>query len=166
MSRRASRRFVPSIYSRYYSGAPSYGDLYGAAPEATETSSTQGYIDMLLPAAKELLTTDDPRVIEAKIENLRKSLAKAPSSPLGLAIPGTKSFYQNEINKLQAKLESAQETKEEDETISQVYLMGRVGIMVGIFAGVAVLGLFAVNQAQKARLTQAEIERVRKGSAA
>jgi len=148
-------QFVPSKFS--------YGADESAGASGAGAASTQQYIDMLLPAAKEFFSEDDPRVLEAQIENLQRQMAKAPPSPLGLALPGTKSYYQNQINKLKAKLESAREAQASGEQVEQVYLAGRVGVMLGIFAGVVVLGAVAVNQLQRARLTQAEIERVKGG---
>jgi hypothetical protein len=155
-------------YARFNPSPYSYGDEAPPVVEEPPKGGSTDYLNVVLPIAKSLLgigEVDDPDLIRAKIENLQGQMAKALPSPAGIPIPGTKQFYANEINKLQAKLVEAERTLALETQNQQLYTAMKVGGVVAVFTGVLLLGGFALNQIQKARRQQAEIEHLQMGNA-
>jgi hypothetical protein len=104
----------------------------GLGDASTPTTPIQQALPTVLKTAQTLLESDDAyenaAVIQAKIQNYRKMKAQFP-------ILAT--FYDNEINKLQAKLTAAQrQTTLQAETEQATRDWRTVGYAIGIGAAV------------------------------
>jgi hypothetical protein len=107
-----------------------YGDA--AADEAAKKAQQQ---ELAVGLISKYLEEDDPAVIAAKIQNYQRMLQTFPGN-----IPPLKTFYTNEINKLQAKLATASAATSITETWRS---LGQTGAALGIIAGVGLVALIS-----------------------
>lgn len=170
-----SDSFYPSVLA-YGDGAvtPEPGLPTPTVPEADleaedpqqGTKPIDQYVGLGLQIFRGLFGHDDARLAEASLEgklaNAQAQYKVAPPSPLGLPLPGTKNFYANEIRKFEAQLKAARESAAAARKVARIQSLSQIGMTLGIFAGVVVVGGMAVNQIQRARLHQAELDRLRR----
>lgn len=126
------------------------------------------FVDIGVSAVRSFLGLDsdgreDVATLEAQLANYRASAARAPSMSwaLGLPIPGSKEHYQNLVRKTESKLTAARVVAAEEQRAAAAAEARDIGYTLAVFAGVLVIGGIAVNQVQKSRRTQAEIDRLR-----
>jgi len=125
------------------------------------------FVDIGVSAVRSFLGLDsdgreDVATLEAQLANYRASAARAPSmSWLGLPILGGKEYYQNLVRKTESKLNAARVVAAEEQRAAAAAEARDIGYTLAVFAGVLVIGGIAVNQVQKSRRTQAEIDRLR-----
>lgn len=151
--------FVPSNYS--------YGD-YGQEviiSEVEEQASGEGTakappIDAgtIIDAASSLLgLSSGERESVAAIEG---KIAVAEKKAAHNAFPGAW-YWDDRLIKLRSQLGAAQELAAEEKRAATFSEARDIGYTVGVFAIAIGVGALAINQIQKARLRQTEIERAR-----
>lgn len=99
---------------------------------------------------------------EARLAILKRDKENAPDTGkiLGVVVPGTKQYIQNQILKVKAQLAAARKQAEAEQTSSDLYIAGQAG-MVFLLFGLTLAGVgLAVYQLQKSRLTQAQIRQL------
>ena len=125
------------------------------------------FVDIGVSAVRSVLGLDsdgreDVATLEAQLANYRASAARAPSMSIGgIPIPGGKEHYQNLVRKTESKLTAARVVAAEEQRAAAAAEARDIGYTLAVFAGVLVIGGIAVNQVQKSRRTQAEIDRLR-----
>lgn len=154
---------------RFQPSGLSYGDgqvtITPIDPPAQASSSGGGsqvdvgqYVDIGVSAARSLLGLDsDGRssaaTIEAQIEIAKKKKANN-------ALPGAW-YWDDRIIKLSGQLVAARQIADEEAQAASIANARDIGYTLAVFAGVLVIGGFAVSQIQNSRRTQAEIDRLR-----
>lgn len=115
------------------------------APETPAQISVSEAAKALLPVAKEILdtsATEDVEVLKAKIRNHRRMRDMMPPGPARV-------IYQNEIDKLKAKLRAAEQAKRVELESQQAtrewrvlgYTLTGTGVFVGIAGALALLSI-------------------------
>lgn len=118
-----------------------------------------GYVDIGVSAAKSLLGLDagereSVATLEGQVEIAKKKKANN-------ALPGAW-YWDDRIIKLSSQLEAARGLAIEEKRAADIATARDIGYTVAVFAGVVLMGGFAVNQIQKARRQQAEIRKLSK----
>jgi hypothetical protein len=168
-------RFQPSPYS--YGQAEvtvtkieeSVSSTSEAAPAEGKKTDPLAVLGTAVPIVQDLLfggksERESVAELEAKLANAKQAYQTAPSMQLGgIALPGGKEYYANQIRKLEAQITAARVQAEEEQLQQDLYTAGNVAMVFGLFALAGVVGVYGVRQVQEARKTQAEIERIRGG---
>jgi hypothetical protein len=155
--------FQPSPYSYGSDEAAAAAAAAATAPAVTESYIPQDAIASL----RTFLGLDDPQIgaarVEAQIRNLQ-ALIPTSTGPL-------KTYRLNQISKLQAELTvlraQAAESAYSTELTRVVRVSTAAGSVLGALAvlgGIFFVGGLVVNQVQRARVQQAELQRLRQGS--
>lgn len=156
-------QFRPSNLS-YGDGTVSITPIDSTAPSAPAPAGGGGggadvgqYVDIGVSAFKSLLGLDagsreSVASIEAKLDIARKKKSNN-------AFPGAW-YWDDRIIQLTSQLNAARELAAEEKRAADIATARDIGYTVAVFAGVVLMGGLAVNQIQKARRQQAEIDRL------
>jgi hypothetical protein len=137
---------------------PSTHSGYGQAGESEESQEGgPASFTQFIPAIRALVFGESAReeaaVLQAQIENLHRKLAANPPGFLH-------NIYVDEINKKQARLQEVLTMSEEERQSAAKEAITRTALTLGAVTGVVVIVGMAINQVQKARLTQAQIRQL------
>lgn len=138
-----------------------------AASEADPVSSgggglpagIEGYVDLGVGAVKSLLGLDEGA--RESVATLEAQLDIAQKKKANNALPGAW-YWDDRVIKLSGQLEAARALAAEEKRAADIATARDIGYTVAVFAGVVLMGGFAVNQIQKARRQQAEIRKLSK----
>jgi hypothetical protein len=151
-------QFQPSVHS--------YGQADAEVETAVVTSSGGGgadvgqYVDIGVSAVKSLLGLDSGE--RESVATIEGQIDVAKKKRDNNAFPGGW-YWDDRVIKLTSQLGAAKELAAEEKRAADIATARDIGYTVAVFAGVVLMGGFAINQIQKARRQQAEIERLSKG---
>jgi len=129
---------------------------YGSAKEEEEKKGGLAQVEQVLPAIRSFLFGESAReeaaILQAQIENLEAKLA----SGAGVL----HNFYVDELNKKRARLAELELIAGEEKSAAEKEQIMRTALTIAAVVGTVVVVGMAVNQIQKARLTQAKIRQI------
>ena len=138
-------RFQPSNYGSY-----------GAEEEEEEKKSALRQVEAFLPAVRSFVFGESAReeaaVLQSQIENIEAKLA----SGAGVL----HNYYVDDLNKKRARLAELELIAGEERAGAEKEQITRTAITIAAVVGTIVMTGMAINQIQKARLTQAKIRQI------
>lgn len=172
-------QFIPSQCSHlggcHYGCGSSLGNLgddaAAEAPPAEEgssKSSVEDYIKWGTMIFSALTGESDDRMsaaeIQGKLEYAKQAKLKGYAPPLTAFGQSSSAYWSKQITQLTAELEAANQIAGEARTTVLIDQARNVAYTAIAFAGVLVVGGVALTLVQRARLTQAEIRKLRRES--
>lgn len=135
---------------------PSHYGSYGSAEEEEEKKGGLAQVEQFLPTIRSFLFGETAReeagALRKQIENLEAKLAA------GAGV--LHNFYVDELNKKRGRLAELELIAGEEKAAAEKEQIMRTALAVAAVVGTVVVVGMAVNQIQKARLTQAKIRQI------
>ncbi len=135
---------------------PSHYGSYGAEEEEGAQGGGFAQVEQILPAVRSFLFGETAReeaaIVRSQIENIEAKLAA------GAGV--LHNFYVDDLNKKRARLAELELIAGEEKSAAEKEQLTRTAITVAAIVGTVVVVGMAVNQIQKARLTQAKIRQI------
>jgi hypothetical protein len=137
-------RFQPSNYGSY------------GAEEEEEKKDGLTQAEAFLPAIRSFFFGESARVDAAKLRSQIENIEAKLASGAGVF----HNYYVDDLNKKRAKLAELELIAGEERSGAEKEQITKTAITIGAVVGTIVIVGMAVNQIQKARLTQAKIRQI------
>ena len=135
---------------------PSHYGSYGAEEEEEEKKDGLTQVESFLPAIRSFFFGESARVDAAKLRSQIETIEAKLAAGAGVF----HNFYVDDLNKKRAKLAELELIAGEERSGAEKEQITKTAITIGAVVGTIVIVGMAVNQIQKARLTQAKIRQI------